>query len=90
MTSVVIYLQLMLVFLEFCQLMRERHRAEKEDGISTEPGVNRKKEIEKAGPKLRAINKKFGAAHGISSLINLFSFWGLLVHAAYLGGRLSL
>ncbi|CAM6088933.1 unnamed protein product [Calypogeia fissa] len=72
------------------KLMRERHKAEKEDGISTEPGVNRKKEIEKAGPKLRAINKKFGALHGISSLLNLFAFWGLLVHVAYLGSRLAL
>jgi hypothetical protein len=70
-------------------LMRERHKAEREDGISTEPGVNRKTEIEKAGPKLRAINKKFGAAHGISSLINLFAFWGLFLHVVYLARRIS-
>ncbi|KAG6544587.1 hypothetical protein Mapa_014009 [Marchantia paleacea] len=72
------------------QLMRERHKVEREEGIGTEPGVSRKAEIEKAGPKLQAINKKFFAAHGISSLLNLFSFLSLVLHATYVSSKLLL
>ncbi|KAL2644707.1 hypothetical protein R1flu_012294 [Riccia fluitans] len=72
------------------KLMRERHKLEREEGIGTEPGVSRKAEIEKASPQLRALNKKFFAVHGISSLLNLFAFLSLVVHAAYLSSRLLL
>ncbi|KAL3682872.1 hypothetical protein R1sor_000894 [Riccia sorocarpa] len=72
------------------KLMRERHKVERDEGIGTEPGVSRKAQIEKASPQLQAINKKFMAAHGVSSLLNLFAFLSLVVHAAYLSSRLLL
>lgn len=49
------------------------------------------KEWHAEGPQsdeMRALNKKFGAMHGISSLVNLSAFIATVVYGFTLGGRL--
>lgn len=40
-----------------------------------------------ASDDMKALNKQFGALHGISSLINLLSFFCLLAHGVWIGSR---
>ncbi|KAH8835922.1 hypothetical protein DL96DRAFT_97655 [Flagelloscypha sp. PMI_526] len=57
--------------------MFQRHKLEKEEGKSyNEPGVS---------DKMKALNKKFGMLHGISSLLNLGAVLGLLAHSLWVG-----
>eukprot|EP00245_Coleochaete_scutata_P000917 TRINITY_DN1110_c0_g1_i1.p1 TRINITY_DN1110_c0_g1~~TRINITY_DN1110_c0_g1_i1.p1 ORF type:complete len:225 (-),score=30.34 TRINITY_DN1110_c0_g1_i1:317-991(-) len=72
------------------KVMRERHKIEKEAGIGTEIGLSKNREVAKTNPQLAAINKRFGMAHGMSSLANLLAFGGLGVHLWYLACRVVL
>ncbi|KAF5384688.1 hypothetical protein D9757_006229 [Collybiopsis confluens] len=57
--------------------MFERHRLEKEEGkVYNEPGVS---------DAMKALNKRFGALHGVSSLFNLWSVIAIAMHGLYIG-----
>lgn len=72
------------------QLMRERHKVERENGIGSEVGRSKNLEVARRNPALAEMNKKFGMVHGLSSLSNLLAFGGLAIHSWYLAGRLLL
>ncbi|KAB5569506.1 hypothetical protein DKX38_003299 [Salix brachista] len=66
------------------EVMKQRHKVEREENIGTEIGRSKNKEVAKANPKLAAMNKKFGMIHALSSLANIMSFGGLAMHSWYL------
>ncbi|KAK4765843.1 hypothetical protein SAY87_007485 [Trapa incisa] len=70
------------------QMMKQRHKVEKEANIGDEIGWTKNQEVAKVNPKLAAMNKKFGMIHGLSSLANIMSFGGLAMHSWYLAGKL--
>lgn len=72
------------------QMMKQRHKIEREANIGEEVGWTKNQEVAKANPKLAAMNKKFGMIHGLSSLANIFSFGCLAMHSWYLAGKLNL
>ncbi|KDP28239.1 hypothetical protein JCGZ_14010 [Jatropha curcas] len=72
------------------EMMRQRHKVEREENIGTEVGWSKNQEAAKTNPKLAAMNKKFGMIHGFSSLANIMSFGGLAMHSWYLAGKLNL
>lgn len=72
------------------KIMRERHKVEREESIGEEVGLSKNREHAMRNPKLANINKKFGMAHGLSSLANLLAFGGFAVHAWYLASKLSI
>ncbi|XP_010521444.1 PREDICTED: transmembrane protein 205-like [Tarenaya hassleriana] len=72
------------------EMMKQRHKVEKENSIGTEIGWSKNQEVAKSNPKLAAMNKKFGMIHGLSSLANIMSFGSLAVHSWYLAGKINL
>ncbi|KAL3348237.1 hypothetical protein AABB24_021746 [Solanum stoloniferum] len=72
------------------QMMKERHKIEREANIGEEVGWTKNQEVAKVNPKLSAMNKKFGMIHGLSSLANIFSFGCLAMHSWYLARKLDL
>ncbi|KIK71362.1 hypothetical protein GYMLUDRAFT_66572 [Collybiopsis luxurians FD-317 M1] len=57
--------------------MFERHRLEKEEGKAyNEPGVS---------DAMKALNRRFGSLHGISSLLNLWSVIAIGMHGLFIG-----
>ncbi|KAL9360339.1 hypothetical protein Peur_048462 [Populus x canadensis] len=72
------------------EMMKQRHKVEREENIGTEVGWSKNKEVAKANPKLAAMNKKFGMIHGLSSLANIMSFGSLAMHSWYLAGKINL
>ncbi|TYH06248.1 hypothetical protein ES288_A08G141500v1 [Gossypium darwinii] len=72
------------------EMMKHRHKVEREENIGNEIGGLKNHEVPKKNPKLAAMNKKFGMIHGLSSLINLMCFGVLAMHTWYLAGKLSL
>lgn len=72
------------------QMMKQRHKVEKEQNIGDEIGWSKNQEAAKSNPKLAAMNKKFGMIHGLSSLANIMSFGSLAMHSWYLAGKLNL
>ncbi|XP_028781941.1 transmembrane protein 205 [Neltuma alba] len=72
------------------ELMRQRHKVERENNIGEEIGWSKNVEVAKKNPKLAAMNKKFGMIHGLSSLANIMSFGGLAMHSWYLAGKMDL
>lgn len=72
------------------QVMKERHRIEKEENVGTEIGWSKNLEAAKKNPELAAINKKFGMVHGSSSLANLLFVGCLAFHSWYLASRMLL
>ncbi|XP_031484768.1 uncharacterized protein LOC116253915 [Nymphaea colorata] len=71
-------------------MMKRRHKVEREANIGEEIGWSKNVEVAKANPQLAAMNKKFGMIHGLSSLANIFSFGSLALHSWYLAGKLLL
>lgn len=74
----------------FLQMMKMRHKIEREENIGEEVGMSKNKEVAKRNTKLAEANKKFGMLHGLSSLANLLSFGGLVMHSWYLASHLLL
>lgn len=72
------------------QVMKERHRIEKEAGIGNEIGLSKNREVAKTNPELAAVNRRFGMWHGMSSLANLVCLIGLAAHLYYLSAMLPL
>ncbi|XVF72720.1 hypothetical protein PTKIN_Ptkin12aG0142900 [Pterospermum kingtungense] len=72
------------------EMMKQRHKVEKEQNIGDEIGWSKNQEAAKTNPKLAAMNKKFGMIHGLSSLANIMSFGSLAMHSWYLAGKLNL
>ncbi|GMI85823.1 hypothetical protein like AT3G62580 [Hibiscus trionum] len=72
------------------EMMKLRHKVEREQNIGDEVGGSKNQEAAKANPRLAAMNKRFGMIHGLSSLSNLMSFGGLAMHSWYLAGKLNL
>ncbi|XP_057966661.1 uncharacterized protein LOC131156755 [Malania oleifera] len=72
------------------EMMKQRHKVEKELNIGDEIGWSKNQEAAKAKPKLAAMNKKFGMIHGLSSLANIMSFGSLAMHSWYLAGKINL
>ena len=72
------------------QMMKKRHKVEREQNIGEEVGWSKNREAAKANPELAALNKKFGMIHGLSSLANILSFGCLSMHSWYLAGKLDL
>ncbi|KAL7112542.1 hypothetical protein ACP275_04G008700 [Erythranthe tilingii] len=71
------------------EMMKQRHKIEREANIGEEVGWTKNKEEAKKNPKLAAMNKKFGMIHGLSSLANIFSFGSLAIHSWYLAGKID-
>ncbi|KAM1257463.1 hypothetical protein TB2_031002 [Malus domestica] len=72
------------------EMMKQRHKVEKEQNIGEEVGWSKNVQVAKVNPKLAAMNKKFGMIHGLSSLANIFAFGSLAMHSWYLAARLDL
>ncbi|CAI0469770.1 unnamed protein product [Linum tenue] len=72
------------------QMMKQRHKIERELNIGDEVGWSKNLKVAKSDPKLASMNKKFGMIHGFSSLANIMSFGGLAIHSWYLAGKLNL
>eukprot|EP01018_Ginkgo_biloba_P027430 Gb_23856 [translate_table: standard] len=71
-------------------MMRLRHKVERDENIGDEVGMSKNREVAKRNPKLAEVNKKFGMLHGLSSLANLLSFGSLTMHSWYLASQLLL
>nr|XP_027118366.1 transmembrane protein 205-like [Coffea arabica] len=71
------------------EMMKQRHKIEREAQIGEEVGWTKNQEVAKANPKLAAMNKKFGMIHGLSSLANIMSFGSLAMHSWYLSGKIN-
>ncbi|KAK8693783.1 hypothetical protein V6N13_071352 [Hibiscus sabdariffa] len=72
------------------EMMKQRHKVEREANVGDEIGWSKNQEAAKSNPKLAAMNKKFGMIHGLSSLANIMSFGSLAMHSWYLAGKLNL
>ncbi|KAI6674551.1 hypothetical protein NL676_002457 [Syzygium grande] len=72
------------------EMMKQRHKVEKEENIGDEIGWTKNKEVAKVNPKLAAMNKKFGMIHGLSSLANIMGFGSLAIHSWYLASKMNL
>uniref|UniRef100_A0A2P2KWW5 TMEM205-like domain-containing protein n=1 Tax=Rhizophora mucronata TaxID=61149 RepID=A0A2P2KWW5_RHIMU len=72
------------------EMMKQRHKVEREENIGEEIGGSKNQEVAKANPRLAAMNKKFGMIHGLSSLANILSFGSLAMHSWYLAGKLNM
>ncbi|ERN16769.1 transmembrane protein 205 [Amborella trichopoda] len=72
------------------EMMKQRHKVEREEAIGDEIGWTKNQEVAKKNPKLAAMNKKFGMIHGLSSLANVLSFGSLAMHSWYLAGKIQL
>lgn len=72
------------------EMMKQRHKVERENSIGEEVGWSKNVEVAKKNPKLAKMNKKFGMIHGLSSLANIMSFGSLAIHSWYLAGKLDL
>ncbi|EXB59332.1 hypothetical protein L484_001912 [Morus notabilis] len=72
------------------EMMKQRHKVEREQNIGDEIGWSKNVEVAKVNPKLAAMNKKFGMIHGLSSLANIMSFGSLAMHSWYLAGKINL
>ncbi|XP_058188383.1 uncharacterized protein LOC131305350 [Rhododendron vialii] len=72
------------------EMMKQRHKVEREEQIGEEVGWSKNVEVAKVNPKLKAMNKKFGMIHGLSSLANIMAFGSLAVHSWYLAGKMNL
>ncbi|KAF8394642.1 hypothetical protein HHK36_020858 [Tetracentron sinense] len=72
------------------EMMKQRHKVEKEQNIGDEIGGAKNREAAKANPKLASMNKKFGMIHGLSSLANIMSFGSLAMHSWYLASKIDL
>ncbi|CAA3003806.1 transmembrane 205 [Olea europaea subsp. europaea] len=72
------------------EMMKQRHKIEREASIGDEIGWTKNQEVAKKNPKLASMNKKFGMIHGLSSLANIISFGSLAVHSWYLAGKIDL
>ncbi|KAB5592628.1 COP9 signalosome complex subunit 6 [Ceratobasidium theobromae] len=59
------------------EIMFERHKLERAEKKQYDDPT--------ASARMKELNKKFGALHGISSLANLFSFFCLLAHGIQIG-----
>ncbi|CAL9112454.1 unnamed protein product [Musa acuminata var. zebrina] len=70
------------------EMMKKRHKIERDLNIGQEVGGAKNKEAAKTNPQLAAINKKFGMIHGLSSLANITAFGSLAMHSWYLAGKL--
>ncbi|XP_059437957.1 uncharacterized protein LOC132170850 [Corylus avellana] len=72
------------------EMMKQRHKVERESNIGEEVGWTKNVEVAKVNPKLAAMNKKFGMIHGLSSLANIMAFGSLAMHSWYLAGKINL
>ncbi|XP_077216219.1 late embryogenesis abundant protein (LEA) family protein isoform X2 [Tasmannia lanceolata] len=72
------------------EMMKKRHKVEREESIGEEVGWSKNTETAKVNPKLAAMNRKFGMIHGLSSLANIMSFGSLAIHSWYLAGKIQL
>ncbi|CAL9750312.1 unnamed protein product [Musa acuminata subsp. burmannicoides] len=70
------------------EMMKKRHKIERDLGIGEEVGGSKNLEAAKTNPLLAAMNKKFGMIHGLSSLANIMAFGSLAIHSWYLAGKL--
>ncbi|CAM8928077.1 unnamed protein product [Rhodiola kirilowii] len=72
------------------EMMKQRHKIEREQNIGEEVGWSKNREVAKKNPKLAAMNKKFGMIHGLSSLANIMAFGSLAMHSWYFAGKINL
>ncbi|KAG6524760.1 transmembrane protein 205-like [Zingiber officinale] len=70
------------------EMMKKRHKVERDLNIGDEVGVSKNMEAAKTNPQLKSMNKKFGMIHGLSSLANIMAFGSLAIHSWYLAGKL--
>ncbi|XP_078445429.1 late embryogenesis abundant protein (LEA) family protein [Wolffia australiana] len=72
------------------EMMKKRHKLERELNIDDEVGWSKNVATAKVNPKLATMNKKFGLIHGLSSLANIMAFGSLALHSWYLTSKLQL
>lgn len=73
--------------------MFERHRLEKEEGkVYNEPGVcsvqcsvQQVDNCTQVSDTMKALNRRFGSLHGISSLLNLWAVIAIGLHGLWIG-----
>ncbi|KAG8769341.1 hypothetical protein FRC12_005016 [Ceratobasidium sp. 428] len=61
------------------EVMFKRHRLERSEKKQYSDPT--------ASAEMKALNKQFGMLHGVSSLVNLFSFLCMLAHGVWIGSR---
>ncbi|XP_020102263.1 transmembrane protein 205 [Ananas comosus] len=71
------------------EMMKKRHKIERDLSIGEEVGWSKNVEVAKSNPNLAAMNKKFGMIHGLSSLANILAFGSLAMHSWYLAGKIQ-
>ncbi|WOL03270.1 transmembrane protein 205-like [Canna indica] len=71
------------------EMMKKRHKVERDLSIGDEVGGVKNMEVAKTNPQLAAMNKKFGMIHGLSSLANIMAFGSLAMHSWYLAGKMQ-
>ncbi|XP_072976786.1 uncharacterized protein [Typha angustifolia] len=71
------------------EMMKKRHKIERDLNIGEEVGGSRNVEVAKTNPNLAAMNKRFGMIHGLSSLANIMAFGSLAMHSWYLASKIN-
>ncbi|KMZ62667.1 Transmembrane protein [Zostera marina] len=72
------------------EMMKKRHKIERELKIGEEVGWTKNNETAKTNPVLANMNKRFGMVHGLSSLANIMSFGSLAMHSWYLASKINI
>ncbi|XP_059435424.1 uncharacterized protein LOC132168453 [Corylus avellana] len=72
------------------EMMKQRHKVERELSIGEEIGLSKNMEVAKVNTKLAAMNRKFRSIHGVAALAQIFFFATLIMHSWYLAGKINL
>ncbi|GLT70245.1 hypothetical protein SLA2020_423390 [Shorea laevis] len=72
------------------EMMKQRHKVERELSIGEEIGLSKNTEVAKVNTKLAAMNRKFRMIHGVASLAHIMFFVSLIMHSWYLAGKINL
>jgi len=72
------------------QVMRQRHKIEKDLWIGAKVGWWKNVEVAKTNPDLAQINKTFGMVHAFAAGTNVFSIGGLAFHSWYIASYIVL
>ncbi|XP_058077659.1 uncharacterized protein LOC131226023 [Magnolia sinica] len=72
------------------EVMRRRHKVEREVDIGEEVGWWKNKLVAKHNPNLAAMNKTFALVHGIAALATMASLSSLALYSWYLASKIHL
>ncbi|XP_059435367.1 uncharacterized protein LOC132168401 [Corylus avellana] len=69
------------------EMMKKRHKVERELCIGEEIGWSKNTEVAMVNTKLAAVNRKFRMIHGVASLAHVMFFATLIMHSWHLAGN---